>query len=167
MYSLFRLQNEVNETMRKVGINTYIPVSLNGRLYRVLGRAHHSRYSVSRKACDCYIEFSKNLLANATDETVRDVLLHECAHIICAMRDTVEHGHDDYFASVCAEIGTTNSSTHTAVKTEQGKSFKRYEVLCAKHGVVASYHKTCKTIMEIGSYKCGICKGDLTVKRNW
>lgn len=97
----------VRIVLDSANIDMKCPVTINNRLKRTLGRAMYKRTGTLNHGFR--IEFSGDFVRRATPECIKAVVLHECAHIICAVRDMkTVHGHDSYFRAVCLEIGTDN-----------------------------------------------------------
>ena len=165
-YDLNRIKLEMNEVCRKANVKFDIPVRLNGKLTRTLGRVHQECHNGVWEPVS--VEFSKQLLETASDKSIRDVILHETAHVIATIRTGESCGHNSYFKKVCAEIGTTNDGIATEVERTVAKSSK-YEIFCPTcHKTIAEYSKMCKTIQHIEQCQCKGCgKGGLKVIQNW
>lgn len=165
-YDLNRVKLEVKETCRKAGIECDIPIRLNGRLTRTLGRVHQEKKDGIWAPTS--VEFSKQLLETSSDKSIRDVILHEYAHIIVTARTGEEHGHDATFKRVCAEIGTTNDGIATKVERIV-EVHSKYEIFCPTcHKTLGGYSRMCKTIQNIEFCHCKLCgKGGLKVIQNW
>ena len=123
-YDLNRIKMEFNEVCRKAGTPCDVPIRLNGRLTRTLGRVFHQCDVTSGVWYSTHVEFSKQLLETASDKSIRDVILHECAHFIVTARTGENHGHDAAFKKVCAEIGTTNDGISNRSRKNSSKKFK-------------------------------------------
>ena len=167
-YDLNRIKMEFNEVCRKAGTPCDVPIRLNGRLTRTLGRVFHQCDVTSGVWYSTHVEFSKQLLETASDKSIRDVILHECAHFIVTARTGESHGHDAACKKVCAEIGTTNDGIATEVERTVAKSSK-YEIFCPTcHKTISEYSRMCKTIQHIEQCQCKGCgKGGLKVIQNW
>lgn len=175
MYTALRLQKEVNEILRKANVKMACPVRINNRLSRTLGRAtmaYRNRVYISAR-----IDFSGDLIARATDTTIREVLLHECAHVIANLRTQSNNGHNAFFKQVCHEIGTHNDKTSTKVEWREDavkpvakavvKRVDKYEVNCPNCGVIARYNRACNATKHPEIYMCRkCCGGNLFVKVN-
>lgn len=76
--SVFSLEKRCKEFIRKeYNINLDIPVRINNRLSRSLGR-----FVITRGNIDNRIEFAGYLLKEGTDEQIISVLKHECIHYV-------------------------------------------------------------------------------------
>ena len=163
MYDLSRLEKEVKETCEKAGIELKVPVKINTRLKTTLGQVCYIGDEPNR------IEFSQQLLDTSTDEAIRQVLLHECAHYICDVRDGISHGHDAYFRAVCAEIGCTNNKTTYKVERLKGcGAIYKYDVFCPECGFIKGYNRKTYKLNILDRCHCTRCgsKGLWYVK-NW
>lgn len=167
-YDLNRIKLEMKEVCKKANVEFNIPVRLNGRLTRTLGRVHQEYNNGVWEPVS--VEFSKQLLETASDKSIRDVLLHETAHVIATIRTGESCGHNSYFKAVCAEIGTTNDTTTTKVeRTVASKELYKYEIFCPTcNESISGFSRKCKTIDNIGFCTCKRCgKGGLKVIQNW
>lgn len=77
---LFRTQNSLEDMCREFlikeyGVSLTIPVKINNRLSRTLGR-----FVISAGGINNRIEFAGRLLKYGTDKQVISVLKHECIH---------------------------------------------------------------------------------------
>ena len=170
MYDITRIQKEFNEVCEKAGCPVTVPVKLNGRLTRTLGRVHQRRDNGKTEWHPYLVEFSKQMIETATDNTIRDVLLHEAAHYIAVVRTGEAHGHDAYFKAICAEIGTTNDTTHTKVEsTVAQEELYKYTIYCPTcNKIIGGYNRMCKTLKMIDLCTCRECsKGGLIYTQNW
>lgn len=92
--------------------------------------------SAKRRAGACNyqtrtISGSRYILPMATDEEVRETLLHEIAHAL-----TPGHSHGAVWRRKLIEIGGTGARTHR-METVKG----RYDVMCENCGVVGNRHQ--------------------------
>lgn len=167
-YDLNRVQKEFNEICQNAGTPCDVPIRLNGRLIRTLGRVHHELDKTSGIWYSTSVEFSKQLLETSTDNSIREVLLHEAAHYIVTARTGETHGHDAKFKAVCAEIGTHNDGISTVVERTV-KVHSKYEIFCPTcNKTIGEYSRMCKTIKYIELCTCKNCKcGNLKVIQNW
>ena len=167
-YDLARVRTEFNEICRKAGTPCDVPISLNGRLTRTLGRVHHQLDATSGLWYSTSVEFSKQLLETSSDKSISDVIKHEAAHYIVTARTGESHGHDAAFKKVCAEIGTTNDGTTTKVERIV-EVHSKYEVFCPTcNKMLGGFSRMCKTIQYIDTCTCKKCgNGGLKVIQNW
>lgn len=169
-YSLSKIQEEVKAACNKAGVELTVPVTLNGRLTKTLGRVKYVKNNITGYTKATAIEFSKQLVESAADGSIKDVILHECAHYVVTTRTHEAHGHDNIFKSVCAELGTTNDGISTDVKWAVPDShLYKYQIYCPTcDSIVANYNRKGKIINNIDSCKCGRCKqGGLKVIQHW
>lgn len=152
MYDLNRVTREFNEACRKAGVINKYPVKINGRLTATLGRVKWLRED-NNTITPIDTEFSKLMIETATDETIRGVILHEAAHLIAIERTGVDHGHDSYFKSICAELGTTNDGCHASVESTKSIRYK-YNLVCPVCGIIGGYSRRCKTVEHPEWYSC-------------
>lgn len=158
MYDLNRVTKEFNEACLKAGVTNTNPVKLNGRLTRTLGRVRWlEKEDGEIELID--IEFSKQLLETASDRSIRDVILHEAAHLIAFKRTGIQHGHDSYFKAICAELGTTNDKCSGYVETVKAVKYK-YTIVCPNCGVLGGYNRMCKTVRNISACSCKKCNSN-------
>ena len=92
----------------------------NGK--RRAGACHHGT---------CTISLSRHILPLASDEEIRETILHEVAHAL-----TPGHSHDGIWRAKLIEMGGTGARTHK-METPKG----RYDVVCAKCGVIGHRHQ--------------------------
>ena len=171
-YDLNKVQLEFRNICRKANAETglTIPIHLNGRLTRTLGRVHYKYDVTASRYTPTFVEFSKQLLETATDESIRDVIMHEASHLIVTERTGKIHKHDSLFKAVCAEIGTGNDSAYTKVeRIVKEEALYKYQIFCPTcHKFIGGFYKKCKTINHINECFCRSCgNGDLKVIKNW
>lgn len=171
-YDLERVTAEFREICRKAGAQSglNVPIRLNGRLTRTLGRVTQQYDDLEGCYVSTLIEFSKQLLETSSDKSIHDVIMHEAAHLIVTDRTGESRGHDAVFKAVCAEISTTNDKPATKVeRTVSDTQIYKYSVYCPTCGKnIDGYTRMCKTLRNIGQYKCKNCgKGNLQVITNW
>jgi predicted SprT family Zn-dependent metalloprotease len=168
-WTIDRIKEELQKLCAADHITLDVPVSINGRLTRVMGRVGFKVIS------DIYvpkcIEFSRNLIENASDEDIIQVIKHEYVHYFLSIEDpTVNHHHDAVFKYKCAEIGCTHDKASQYVKGFRDEEAKaKYEVWCVDCcKLIGTYARKCKTLNNISSCKCRVCGGkQLVVKQNW
>lgn len=166
MYDLNRVKSEFYAACESQGMDLKIPVTINGRLTRTLGRVKFTRSRITGKCELLGVEFSRQLLETSSDKSVRDVILHEAAHAIATYKDG-SHGHDAYFKSICAALGTDNDGVATEVERTVDVRDK-YEVFCSHCGKIGGFSRMCKTIREIDNCHCKKCGSiKLNVVQNW
>lgn len=160
----------------KFNISFNIKITINSRLSRTLGRVISVKSPMGWKVTG--FELSKHLYENGTEETIRETVLHECAHYIAITLTKEDHGHDRYFKNICHAIGTTNDKAQydaqfktTEKKVEEsaaGGTYK-YEVICPTcETIIGGYSRMCKTLQNLDSCYCKKCgSGKLYYIQNW
>lgn len=169
MYDLVKIENRCKEISASVGDVFDIPVSINGRLTRTLGRVHQEKIDgetwISTK-----MEFSRSFLETSTDETVESVIAHEWAHYYVTKITGESHGHDAHFKRVCALIGCENDGVATKVeRTVEAKSRYKYVVHCHTcNEDIGFYTRMCGTLKNLNLCTCKRCGGsNLSYTQNW
>ena len=168
MFNLEMVKAELDKLSESVGDTFDIPVSINGRLTRTLGRViqHvNDGFCLSER-----MEFSRQFLETSTDVSIKDVIAHEWAHYYATKSTGGHHGHDAYFKKVCAMIGCTNDKTVTKVErtVSESKLFK-YQVWCPTcQEYIAGLSRMCNSLRHIDQCTCKKCKqGGLSYVQNW
>ena len=155
------------EICAKVNYDFTIPVKINKRLTRTLGRVSWIR--TNDYVRNTLMEISYQLLTTATEESIWAVVAHECAHYLVIEETHENHGHDAVFKAMCARIGCTNDGTiyYDLCRTTPESSIFKYFVTCKKCGnIVGKYHRAGKIVQHPDWYKCK-CGGDLDVTQNF
>lgn len=154
----------------KYDVEFNVNITINARLTRTLGRVI-SEVQENGEWRPTKFELSKQLVEQGTEDTIRDVVLHECAHYIAIETSREAHGHDAYFRSICYRIGTTNDGMVTKdakFKLPEEKRHK-YSVYCNHcNEFVGGFAKMCPTLKHIDECYCKRCgQYELTYKQNW
>ena len=168
MFTLEMIKNELNKLSNSVGDTFDIPVSVNARLTRTLGRV--MQYKQGKRCWSDRMEFSKQFLETSTDESIISVIQHEWAHYYVTKITGENHGHDAEFKRVCAMIGCTNDKTETKVeRTVAEETLSKYVVYCPSCGEpIGGFSRMCSTLKNLDSCTCGKCgSGDLYYVQNW
>ncbi len=155
------------EICAKVGYKFTIPVKINKRLTRTLGRVTWIRTNGIVKST--LMEFSYQLLSTATFDSIYEVIAHECAHYLVNEETHENHRHDTIFKAMCARIGTTNDGTvcHSLDREVPETQIYKYFVTCRDCGkIVGKYHRAGKIVQNPDHYLCK-CGGSLTVTKNF
>lgn len=155
------------EICSKVNYNFYIPVKINKRLTRTLGRVSYIKSNGRVKST--LMEISYQLLATATLDSIKAVVEHECAHYLINEITHEHHGHDAIFKIMCAKIGCTNDGSicYSLDRTVSEKEVYKYFVTCKECGkIVGKYHRAGKIVQNPEFYNCK-CGGDLMVIKNF
>lgn len=147
-----------------VGYDFTIPVKINKRLTRTLGRVLF--YSCGGYVTPESMEFSYKLLETGDSATIDDVIKHECAHYLVIRETHEDHGHDKVFKEMCARINCAFDTTTIEVAAYTPDTYK-YIVTCTNCGkIVGRYHRAGKVVKFPSHYHCK-CGGHLTVTQNW
>lgn len=164
--TLQEIQKRCEDAFNMVGLEFNIPVYINSRLTRTLGRCMYQRTGTI--VTPTRIEFSRQFIETSTEQCIQDVILHECAHAIACIWKGDSQGHNAFFKKVCAKLGTTNDGTTTEVESTVSETqLYKYFVVCKECGqVCGKYHRAGKVIKYIDHYHCS-CGGKLDVIQNF
>lgn len=168
MYTLDKIEIQFKGICAKAGVSCNVPITINSRLTKTLGRVVINNFIGTWKPTK--VEFSKQFIETSSDASIEDVIKHEAAHFIATSRTGEDHGHDTYFKSICAEIGTTNDGTTTKVeRTVDESSLYKYAIYCDTcDRVIGGKSRMCRTIKEIKFCTCKACNtSNLRVIQNW
>ncbi len=170
MWNITDIKNELNRLSESVGDTFDIPVSINGRLTRTLGRVTQE---VNRSTGYCRplrMEFSRQFLETSTNESIKSVIGHEWSHYYTAKTTGENHGHDAVFKANCARVGCTEDKTTTKVdRTVSEESLHKYTVHCPTcNDTIGFYDRMCNTLKHLDQCTCTRCGGgNLTYTQNW
>lgn len=149
------------EICAKAGYDFTIPVKINKRLTRTLGRVSWIR--THGIVTSTLMEISYQLLTTATSDSIEAVVAHECAHYLVIKETGENHGHDSIFKEMCARIGCTNDGTiyHNLSRAVPETEVYKYFIKCKECGkIVGKYHRAGKVVQHPEYYKCK-CGGSL------
>lgn len=155
------------EICAKVGYDFTIPVKINKRLTRTLGRVTWIKTNGIVKST--LMEFSYQFLLTATFDSIKDVITHECAHYLVNEETHENHGHDATFKAMCARLNCTNDGTvcYSLNRTVPETQIYKYFVKCEKCGAtVGKYHRAGKVVQNPDLYHCK-CGGSLYTITNF
>ncbi len=167
MWTIQKIKNYLQELAESIDLVYDTPVKINGRLTKTLGRV-----IAEPVPFDSYkpqvIEFSRQFLETSTDESVRQVVMHEFAHWAVLVETGEVHGHDIVFKAMCRKIGCQADRPQTKVEriVSDDKLFK-YIVKCDECGNEIHYNRAGKVVKHPDWYGCGKCGGNLRVVQNW
>lgn len=99
MWTIERIKNLCIEYCGKAGVEFNSPVAINNRFTRTLGRCHYMKEGYLWFPIK--IEISGKLLKTASDESIKAVIAHECAHYVSCAKTHENHGHDETFRFYC------------------------------------------------------------------
>lgn len=164
-FTIATISSLVRRTLAQNDIICTFPITFSKTMGRTLG----SVFAPAIHPEDIReMKFSYSLLTHPKDEAVRQVVLHECAHVIVMVKMREWNGHGELFQKVCKEIGCTGSGK------ESDEIFaSRYEVHCPGCGrVVMQRDKKGNWYNDIlrGRYNCNFCKMDsekFQIVKNW
>lgn len=165
MLEVQEIRKKCEEVCGRVGVPFDIPIFINSRLRRSLGRCVSSYdYSV-HEYLPQRLEFSKMLLENGSDEEIQSVIEHECCHYIVTVITGERHGHDNWFKKICRAVGCSCNGCSIELKKED--SVYKYNVVCKECGHSVGYHAAGNVVKRPEHYSCGNCGGELEVIINW
>lgn len=156
-WDIERLTDKCGEIAASQGYRFDTPVKVNGRLTRTLGRVI-STGTVNGGFIPLRVEFSKELLETATDESIAGVISHEMAHWLVLTETHEDHGHDDVFKAMCGRIGCNDDKASMKVDhVVDVKETYKYAVYCPNCGVIGRYKIRGKVIKNIDRHYCMKC----------
>lgn len=152
------------EICNSIGYNFSIPVKINKRLTRTLGRV--ISFSCAGKVTPQIMEFSYRFLETKNEKMIKNVIKHECAHYLVIIETCENHGHDKVFKDMCARIDCPLDKSSAEESPYTDNSFK-YLITCNScKKIVGRYHRASKIVKNSNEYRCK-CGGTLTVTQNW
>lgn len=173
MWTIERIKKLCVEYCGKVDVPFDAPIGINSRFTTTLGRCSYK--FINGIYTPTKIEFSKQLLETATDESIEAVIGHECAHYVTIFLTREKHGHDATFRSYCKKRGVTNSAAiyHDIKYKENHEPAEEYEIFkysiycscCGK--LVANRRRACKITKQTSLYSSSCCNASLKVIQNW
>lgn len=173
-WTIDRIKGELQKLCAADHIVLDVPVNINSRITRTLGRVKYNYYNGAYYPTA--IEFSQKFLVNSTDNDIINVIKHEYVHFfLLAIEPCEKPGHDAAFKRKCAEIGCTHIhaqnhlESYAADTAIEAKAKTKYEVWCADcDEMIATYSRKCKTINNLSSCKCAKCGSrNLSLIQNW
>ena len=171
MYTLDKIENQFKGICAKAGVSCNVPITINSRLTRTLGRVViKNSIGATNTWKPIKVEFSKQFIETSSDASIEDVIKHEAAHFIATSRTGKDCVHNVYFKSICAEIGTTNDGITTKVERTVDESYLyKYAIYCDTcNKVIGGKSRMCRTIKEIKFCTCKTCNtSNLRVIQNW
>lgn len=135
----------VREVCAEQGFTLDIPVKMNGRLSRTLGRVKYSVNSLGVHAT--VMEFNTKYFSNPNVKPVnkRQTILHETAHYLAYKADGQAHAHDEEFRYWCLIIGCV--ATGEYITDENGEIVEnvkieyKYDCRCSACNTHLRYYK--------------------------
>ena len=110
MWSVEDIIKECERLSSLVGDTFDLQVAINGRLTRTLGRVCTLVNTRTGYVTLQRMEFARQLLETASDESIKGIIGHEWCHYIIAKTTHERHGHDALFKSWCARVGVENDN---------------------------------------------------------
>lgn len=168
MFTIKDIEKECCKLSEMVGDEFNLPISINGRLTRTLGRVHSE--CINEVWYPVRMEISKQLLETSTEASIKAVISHEWAHYYTTKSTGESHGHDAVFKKVCARVGCSNSGTTTKVeRTVSERSLFKYTVHCHTcNEDVGHYNRMCATLKNLNDCVCNKCgTSNLSYTQNW
>ena len=168
MWTIERITELCIDYCSKCNIAFNSPVIINGRLTRTLGRCFYN--CINGVWNPSKIEISRQLLETATDESIKAVIAHECAHYVTCAITHEDHGHDSTFRFYCKKIGTTNDTTfyNNIERTKNNEEIYKYTVYCSECGkFVAGRSRACRITQNPQYFRSKCCAAAIEVRQNW
>lgn len=135
--------------MEAYGMKLNIPININGRLKRVLGRYVH-------RASDgepLRIEISKNYLMRGNLDDIKGTIKHECIHYALHQQGKP---YKDGMALFESELIKHGSHSTRTLRVQVERNYNLYKCQC-------TVHKKVRALSNNGRYhSCGGCKANLT-----
>ncbi len=169
MWTVEQIHELCNRYCGKCGVRFNGTVVINKRLTRTLGQC----ISIYDPSVEIWyptrIEISQQLLNTSTDESIKSVIAHECAHYVACKETGEKHGHDALFRSYCNRIGTTNNTPTTAVqRTVPPESIYKYTIYCSKCGkFLGGRQRVCRVTKDSADFRSQCCQGAVRIVQNW
>lgn len=133
---------------KEYGLELSIPVKLNGRLKRALGRFITIRKNGVRVAHE--LDFAKDLVNNGTIQQIKDVARHEAIHYaMFKLGRPYEDGQEEFEA----ELRKHNASSTNTLRVKRKRLVVIHKCDCASNNVWEEPRSLG------GRYKCTKCEG--------
>lgn len=134
--------------MEAYGMKLNIPITINGRLKRVLGR-----YRFFTSGEPIRIEISKEYLIRGNIEDIKGTIKHECIHYALHQQGKP---HRDGTATFESELVKHGSHSTKTISVKMERNYNLYKCECTVHKKVRALHSN-------GAYHtCRGCKANLT-----
>lgn len=150
------------DTCKQYGYSLDVPVEVNGRLKRSLGRV---RFEIKRGKCyPERIEFSRDFLLADNEEQIRETIAHEMAHYFVLLDTRKDHGHDEVWKNWAVRLGARPKATTRWEATGlPAKEFK-YIAVCSRCGkIVGRYTRAGKVVKNPANYRSACCRESVKV----
>lgn len=166
-WTLKEVKAELNRLSKEHNDVFSIPVTINGRLTRTLGRVFH-RGSDANGFEPTRMEFSKQFLETSSGKSVVDVIGHEWCHYYITKTTRENQGHNAAFKALCSTLGVNGETTTKVERTIEVAD--KYDVFCSCCGKkIGGFSRMCKTVTIVknglATSKC--CNKKATLVQNW
>ena len=150
------------DTCREYGYSLKVPVEVNGRLKRSLGRV---KFQIKRGKCyPEKIEFSRDFLEADNEKQIRETIAHEMAHYFVLLDTKKDHGHDRVWKSWAVRLGAKPKATTKWEATGLPAKEVKYIVVCSKCGkIIGRYTRAGKVVKNPAAYRSACCREPVKV----
>ncbi len=156
MLSREELEKICKEYCREIwNMDIVCPITIDGRIKNSLAYFQHY---VGRKKSPVAIKFSKRLVENYSNETIKDVILHELCHYVLYMQGKKYKDGDTDFETELRKIGASSTNTIPIA----GTIYVLYCSCCNKFLDATDNKK--KADRWIAGYKSRCCSSKLIIK---
>lgn len=153
---LQRLYNESKQVLVGLGYEVEdVPVILNGRFTRVLGRYHYREKK---------IELNKKYFVHGDDEDIKNTLIHELLHQVSGNMYQ-DYGHGKHWNMLADKVSqntpykiTRLASTDKLEGIPNLRKERKYIVRCSCCGSETKYATRANAYKNPSAYYCGVCK---------
>ena len=155
------------EICSQAGYDFNIPIKINKRLTRTLGRVIYTQ-TTEGKLYNSSMEFSYVMLTTSSLDSIKAVVEHECAHFLVTEETHERHGHDAIFKNMCKKINCLNDTAefNDIKKTAPDSEIYKYIVVCDKCGTtIGKYFRAGKVVQHPEYYRCK-CGGSIRIIYN-
>ena len=155
----------VTEACKKCDVKLRVPLKMNARLSRTLGRVKYEQDALGPKVR--VIEFNSKYFYDPSrnEEAKRQVVLHETAHYLAYLSDGQSHQHDKVFRKYCKKIGCTTTGEYAIDENdtliENIQVQYKYDCRCSKCKNHLRYYKRMPRTIERKVSGCCHAKLDL------
>ena len=155
------LSSQVNDTFS-------IPVKINGRLSKCLGRVTIHRNENNEWTPLC-LELSKRVTQYAEEEDLLAVIRHEWCHYYITKTTREDHDHDEKFKELCQRFDAVEKRSTRIHYTVPIDELYKYTVYCPTcNRVIDRFMRMNKTLRMLDFCTCKKCgNGGLYYKQNW
>ena len=167
MWTIQKIESYLQELATNINLIYKTPVRINGRLTKTLGRVMAEPTMFNKYKPEA-IEFSKQFLETSTDESVRQVIMHEFCHWAVLTETGEIHHHDSVFKAMCHKVGCDFNRPQSKIeRTVNDDQLYKYVVKCKDCDNIMYYNRAGKVVKHPDFYSCGRCGGELKVIQNF